>query len=196
MSQGEPADAEATPGDNAELRSDLDLIAAINHGDSAAFEKLYFRYRNWVAALAFRFTGDSNAALDVLQDTFLYVLKKFPGFRLTASFKTFLYPAVRNLSITARQKTARYQASPSDAETLENVAAPATRRESSHELELLLGRLGEEQREVILLRFVDGLSLKEIADAMDVPLGTVKSRLHNGLESLRQDPRVRSYFEK
>lgn len=195
MSPGEPVDAEARPRDLAEARSDLDLIAAINHGDSAAFEELYFRYRDWVVALAFRFTGHSDTALDVLQDTFLYVLKKFPGFRLTASFKTFLYPAVRNLSITARQKTARYQTSASDAERLEQLPAPAT-EQNSGELEFMLGRLPEEQREVILLRFVDGLTLNEIAEAMSVPLGTVKSRLHNALESLRHDPRVKSYFEK
>src|SRR5215813_2968765 len=67
--------------------SDLELIAAINNGDSAAFETLYFRYRDWVVSLAHRFTGDNDAALDVMQETFLYFLKKFPGFRLTANLK-------------------------------------------------------------------------------------------------------------
>ena len=53
-------------------RSDIELVAAINRGDAAAFDVLYFRHRDWVAALAYRFTGDSNASLDVLQETFLY----------------------------------------------------------------------------------------------------------------------------
>ena len=52
------------------------------------------------------------------------------------------------------------------------------------------------QREVLLLRFVDGLSLAEIAEAMDIPLGTVKSRLHNALQTLRQDERTRNFFER
>ena len=95
--------------DSLDARSDLDLIAAINSGDAAAFEILYRRYRDWVIHLAHRFTGDSDAALDVMQETFLYFLKKFPGFRLTANLKTFLYPAVRNLSIAARRKARRPQ---------------------------------------------------------------------------------------
>src|SRR5216684_3188679 len=123
MALCEPVDERVRANSDADALSDLELIATINGGDAAAFEILYFRYRDWVAALAFRFTGDNDAALDVLQETFLYVLRKFPGFRLTANFKTFLYPAVRNLSIAARRKAQRYQASADDAERLEQVAA-------------------------------------------------------------------------
>src|SRR5437667_11564578 len=116
MAPCEPVEERVIGKSSADALSDQELIAAINGGDAAAFEELYFRYRDWVAALAFRFTGDNHAALDVLQDTFIYVLRKFPGFRLTASFKTFLYPAVRNLSIGARQKATRYQANSDDAQ--------------------------------------------------------------------------------
>lgn len=56
-------------------RSDEQLIAAINAGDAAAFEALYRRYRDWVAGLALRFTGDHGLALDVLQETFMYLLQ-------------------------------------------------------------------------------------------------------------------------
>ena len=91
--------------DPIDVRTDPELIAAINGGDTAAFEALYRRYRDWVVHLAARLTGDDHLALDVLQETFLYVVKKFPGFRLTAQFKSFLYPAVRNLSIAARRTT-------------------------------------------------------------------------------------------
>jgi len=56
--------------------------------------------------------------------------------------------------------------------------------------------LSDEHREVLLLRFVDGLSLSEIADTMNIPLGTVKSRLHNALAFLRHDPRTKVYFEQ
>src|SRR6476646_11839664 len=69
--------------------TDQQLIAAINTGDAAAFETLYLRYRDWVVSLAHRFTGDSDTALDVMQETFLYFLTNFPGFRLTANLKTF-----------------------------------------------------------------------------------------------------------
>jgi len=177
-------------------RSDGELVAAINSGDAAAFEVLYFRHRDWVAALAYRFTGDSDAALDVLQETFLYLLKKFPGFRLTANLKTFLYPAVRHLAIAARHKAQRYQATAAELEQLEHTAAPPAVGAESDDLRFVLAALPEEQREVLLLRFVDGLSLAEIAEAMDIPLGTVKSRLHNALAILRQDERTKNFFER
>ncbi len=194
MAPVEPVDERVTGNSDANALSDQELIAAINGGDAAAFEALYFRYRDWVAGLAFRFTRDSDTAVDVLQETFLYVLRKFPGFRLTANFKTFLYPAVRNLSIAARRKAERYQAS--DDEQIENTPAPVGTDTTSGDLKLVLAGLPDEQREVVLLRFVDGLSLKEIANLMNIPLGTVKSRLHNALEALRRDERTRSYFEQ
>jgi RNA polymerase sigma-70 factor (ECF subfamily) len=178
-----------------DVRTDPELIAAINGGDAAAFESLYQRYRDWVVHLAARLTGDDHLALDVLQETFLYVLKKFPGFRLTAQFKSFLYPAVRNLSIAARRKTRRFQSNETELQTIADTAAPSAPAPAG-DLAFVLHGLPEEQREVLLLRFVDGLSLAEIAGAMDIPSGTVKSRLHNALAALRQDPRTREFFER
>jgi RNA polymerase sigma-70 factor, ECF subfamily len=176
-------------------RSDLELIAAINGGDAAAFEVLYFRYRDWVVRLAHRITGDSDMALDVMQETFLYFLRKFPGFRLTANLKTFLYPAVRNLAIAARQKTGRYQTTERELERIENAAAPEHALHGAGDLAVVLAGLSEEHREVLLLRFVDGLTLGEIAEAAEIPLGTVKSRLHNAVQQLRNDERTREYFK-
>jgi RNA polymerase sigma-70 factor (ECF subfamily) len=196
MAQSLPVDAPMPARGEFEARNDLELVAAINGGDTAAFEVLYFRYRDWVVALAYRFCGDSDAALDVLQETFLYVLKKFPGFRLTASFKTFLYPAVRNLSIGARRKATRYQATEAELQRIEQTPAAEPVKAGTGELEFVLAGLPEQQREVLLLRFVDGLSLAEIAEALAIPLGTVKSRLHNVLGTLRQDERTRKFFER
>src|SRR5580765_8396650 len=104
-------------------RNDQQLIAAINNGDPAAFEVLYYRYRDWVTNLALRFTSNEDLALDVLQETFLYLLKKFPGFRLTANLKTFLYPAIKNLSIAARRKAGRYQSTEAEQQFLEQTPA-------------------------------------------------------------------------
>src|SRR6478672_5684214 len=87
--------------------SDQQLIDAINARDLRAFDAIYFRYRDWVVRLATRFTGNADDALDVLQETFAYVFRKFPGFRLTASMTTILYPVVKNLSIAARRKRTR-----------------------------------------------------------------------------------------
>jgi RNA polymerase sigma-70 factor (ECF subfamily) len=170
-------------------RSDEALIAAVNHGDTAAFEALYYRYRDWVVNLAFRFTNDREAALDVLQETFLYFSKKFPGFKLTARITTFLYPAVKNYSIAARRKSERYQAE------IPALATP-TDPVASGDLAALVACLPDDRREVLLLRFVDGFSLEEIATATKVPLGTVKSRLHYALKTLRESEATKKFFER
>jgi RNA polymerase sigma-70 factor (ECF subfamily) len=171
-------------------RSDADLIAAINAGDADAFASLYLRYRDRVARLAYRFTRHHDDALDVTQEAFAYFLRKFPGFLLTANLMTFFYPAVKNLSLTARKK--RQRASGGE-ENLADLLAPPSSSNPSGLAEALTA-LTDAHREVILMRFVDGLSLEEIAAALDVPIGTVKSRLHHALQQLREDPRTRDYF--
>jgi RNA polymerase sigma-70 factor (ECF subfamily) len=181
--------------DQLDPRTDAQLVAAINAGDAAAFEVLYFRHRDWVVNLACRFTGSEDLALDVTQETFLYFVQKFPGFRLTANLKTFLYPAVKNLSIAANRNSRRYQSSEAEQTLLANLPGAAATPETG-DLAVVLANLSEEHREVLLLRFVDGLSLAEIAQALNIPLGTVKSRLHNGLETLRKDPRTKEFFER
>jgi len=174
-------------------RTDQQLVAALNAGDTSGFDALYHRYRDCVVRLARRFTGSDDDALDVLQETFAYVFGKFPGFSLSAKMTTFLYPVVRNLSIAARKKSARHRGADPNMEPLIAPAAPAGGRA---ELALVMQALPEGQREAVLLRFVDGLSLQEIASALGIPEGTVKSRLHHALNALRADPRVRSYFDE
>jgi len=182
-------------------RSDEQLVAAVNEGDAGAFEALYLRYRDWSVALAFRFTGDRDAALDVMQEAFLYLLRKFPGFALTAQMKTFLYPVIRHLAIAAAQKSRRFSSptlGASDDELIDRLPAPppATAPGANlGDLHAVLARLPAGQREVVVLRFVDDLSLQEIAAALGIPLGTVKSRLHLALATLRDDPRTKKYFE-
>lgn len=183
--------------DPSDPRDDLALIAAINAGDHEAFGLLYSRYRDWVVSLAHRLTGDASLALDVLQETFLYVLSKFPGMELRCRFKTFLYPVVRNLSLGVIKKSRRFQSSAEELEQLESTpAAETTRGEGREDLRHALANLSVAQRETLLLRFVDGLSLEEIAQAQGIPLGTVKSRLHKSLGILKQDPRCRELFHE
>jgi RNA polymerase sigma-70 factor (ECF subfamily) len=180
-------------------RSDQELIAALNAGDANAFDALYYRYRDRIARLAFRFTANHADAQDVLQETFTYFYKKFPGFVLTAQMTTFLYPVVRNLSLAAQRK--RRQGGPGEsggsAEMLEQLPGllPADPDQSRSELMIALAGLSEAHRQVVLLRFVDDLSIDEIAVAMNVPAGTVKSRLHHAIAALRQDRRIQRFFE-
>ena len=87
--------------------SDAELIAACQSRDSEAFEVLYRRHRDWVVALAFRFSGHREDALDVLQDTFAYLLRKLPGLELHSRLQTLLYPVVKHLAIDRRRRARR-----------------------------------------------------------------------------------------
>lgn len=175
------------------MESDSELVELVNKGDPDAFGKLYYRYRDWVYRLAWRFTGNRADALDVLQETFTYLLGKFPGFELTSSMTTFLYPAVRHISITIDSKKSRIK---SEEDMPEEQQAPVSQQTelSRTELAAVLTILPDEQREVLLMRFVDDMSLQEIAAALNIPVGTVKSRLHNSLNTLRSDRRTKDYF--
>ena len=184
-----------TPPSRPEDRSDAELVRALNAGDASAFDGLYYRHRDWVVRLAQRFTGNGEDALDVAQETFSYLFRKFPGLVLTASMTTFLYPVVKNLSIAARRKRRRLAQLP-DEDRRPDPPAPATvdYGKQREELAAVLAALPEGQREVLLMRCVDGMTLLEIAEALGVPEGTVKSRLHNAAATLRKDARTVRYF--
>ncbi len=169
-----------------EQHSDAELVSAANRGDVAAFEALYERYRAWVAGLAHRFTRDDAAAQDITQEAFLWLLRKFPGFELRAKMKSVLYPVVRSMALTRARR-------PAEAE-LPDIAAKQDRVPDATlatRLAAALDSLAAGEREALILRFADDLSLQEISVALGVPLGTVKSRLHNGLRAMREHPALK-----
>ena len=175
------------------MKQDKQLIERINQGDLEAFETLYHRYRDWVYRLAWRFTGRQDLAQDVVQETFIYLLKKFPGFHLTAQMTTFLYPVVRNLARDIRRKSG-FTVSDEDVLKELPVLPQGSDNQKREDLATVLSILPEAQREVLLMRFVDGMSLAEITAALNIPSGTVKSRIHNALGALREDRRTQHYF--
>lgn len=179
-------------GGHTDPRSDTELVRDFSRGDISAFDSLYVRYRDWIVSLAYRFTLHHDDSLDVLQETFSYLCRKQSSLTLTASMKTFLYPVVRNLSIEIRRKRKRLAQNEA---AFDAVPAPDMPGDSRDALASLLGHLPDTQREVLLMRFVDDLKLEEIAIALQIPLGTVKSRLHKTIEQLRSDPRTLKYFE-
>ncbi len=171
--------------------TDRQLVDDANAGDEAAFAALYHRHKDWALRLAYRFTGQHADAADVVQETFIYLARKFPGFKLTANLTTFLYPVIKNLSLQMLRRRRPQNSAP-----LEAVESPMPQPAPSESdtLPAVLSRLPEVQREVVLLRFVDGFTLEEIATVLMIPLGTVKSRLHHALTALRADPQTRAYF--
>jgi RNA polymerase sigma-70 factor (ECF subfamily) len=182
-----------TTGDRREAdeRSDEALVDAVNRGDAAAFGALYERHRDWVVGIAQRFGADHDLALDVLQETFLTLLARFPGFRLTAALRTFLYPVAKHHTLAAHRKGRRARA-------LGDHDGPAPilfRAEVDDPLRLAMDALGPDHREILLLRYVDDLALADIADALDLPVGTVKSRLHHAVRQLREDDRTKNLLD-
>lgn len=179
-------------------RSDGELVAICNDGGPAeaarAFEVLYRRHRDFVLRVARRFTRDRELALDALQETFAYLLTKLPpsgqGLVLTARLPTLLYPVAKNCAISALRKADRY----ADTSDVSPDELPADENPPAEPLDAALAGLSPERREVLTLRFVDDLSLEEIAVALDIPLGTVKSRLHLAIKQLRGDPKIKDLF--
>ncbi|MBX3390472.1 MAG: sigma-70 family RNA polymerase sigma factor [Phycisphaeraceae bacterium] len=174
-------------------RADALLVGLASRGDEEAFLALYKRHRSFVISVARRYTRDESEALDVLQDTFSYLVKKLPTLRLTSKLSTFLYPAVRNIALTIRRKDRMVALSPThDAAGKPASGSPET---GPRPIEKVVSDLPEGQREVIILRFVNDLSLREVAAVLDIPIGTVKSRLHQAIATLRQDPKTQSLFD-
>lgn len=171
--------------------ADQKLIAGINSGDDRAFEQLYHRHREWVFRMAWRISGSEHLAQDVTQEVFQYFLGKFPGFELRCELRTFLYPAIRNLALASVRGARRFVGGEPGAGFIERLAAPADDSPGLQDLQQIIAGLSPDHREILLLRFVDGMTLPEIAALTGIPLGTAKSRLHHALAILRSDPKVR-----
>lgn len=170
-------------------RSDNALIAVCNEGNAReaarAFDVLYQRHKDYVLRVALRFVPDTDTALDVLQETFLYLLRQFPpagpGIELTAQVTTLLYPVAKNTALTALRRGNRFPAADIEPDELAETTEPGAAGDAA----AVIAALPERQREVLRLRFVDGMTLAEIAQVLDIPLGTVKSRLHVGIGRLK-----------
>ena len=162
---------------------DQELIRRANCGDEEAMTALYEKHRDFCMNVAMKYLQDRDEAADVLQETFSYFFAKFPGFVLSCRLTTFLFPVVRNLSLT-RLRRRRHSEDPA---VLENTADAPLRDLQIERQRLLdmLADLPEEHRSVVLMRFADQMSLDEIALVLNIPQGTVKSRLHNALKKLR-----------
>ena len=187
---------------SSDRRTDNELVELCNRGDRdeavEAFETLYRRHRDYVTRVALRFGADREAAVDVLQETFLYLLKKFPpageGLVLTAQLRSLLYPVAKNLTLSAlRQRERTDTHGEFDPDRLPAPGAADPLEHDPARLSSALARLSPERREVLLLRFVDDMSLQDIADTLSIPLGTVKSRLHLAVRDLRNSPEIKDF---
>ena len=172
--------------------TDADLMARSKNGDERAFQVVYLRYRDWVFRLALRYVHDENDAQDVLQEVFKYLFSIVPKYEPKAQLTTLLYKVTRNVSISEMKRKRRSKKVALD---IEEAADIVTAQEAASEGEPILEKsqitdtinnMPETYREVLILRLVEEWNYQDISDSLDIPLGTVKSRIHNGLDMLRR----------
>jgi RNA polymerase sigma-70 factor (ECF subfamily) len=182
-------------------QADEDLMVMYQSGEVRAFELLLGRHRKSVYNFILRFVGDKETAEDLLQETFMRVIKGADAYKRQAKFTTWLYTIARNLCVdqTRRRKHRRHASldAPMDTSeesgTLLDVIASnemaSDRKSVNKELFATMQRaiagLSEEQREVFLMREFLDLPFKQIAEVVGVPENTVKSRMRYALEKLR-----------
>ncbi len=177
--------------DEPRTETDAELLSAVGRGDSHAFDAIYARHRQWVYRLAYRFTGTDADAWDVLQETFLYLARKSANLTLRASLRTLLFRVIQNLSTKANQRRRRLVAGEELLASLPDRAAAS----GSDDLLDVLKHLDLPHRQVVLLRYIDDLTIPEIADVLGIAEGTVKSRLFHAHQSIRDNPKMLRYFQ-
>ncbi len=177
---------------------DLDdtLISRCLNEDEAAWEELVRLHTKQVYGLCFRFTGSGSEAQDLTQEVFLRVFRTLRSFRAAeGSFTTWLARVARNLLIDHYRRTKQERSTDSIEDQLpvleQEGATAAPRpdqalagREASEILQAVLLRLSPELREAVILRDLQEMEYREIAQALSVPEGTVKSRINRGRAEL------------
>jgi RNA polymerase sigma-70 factor (ECF subfamily) len=177
------------------LDQDLDLVERCLSGEEAAWEDLVKTHTRRVYAICYRFTGSSQEAQDLAQEVFLRVFRSLKSFRAgEGSFAVWLGKLTRNLLIDHYRRTKLDRATDSIEEALpvlEERTAMSARadgllagREASEALQAALRKLSPELRETVILRDLEELEYREIAQVLNVPEGTVKSRLNRGRAEL------------
>lgn len=179
--------------------ADRILISQCQAGNREAFDRLISKYQRRVYTFAYRLTGNAEDAADVAADTFVRLYTSLSSFRGSSSFVTWLYRVVTNIFLDSRKrKRIRQTQSLDDVVELEESSvqrqydddSPTPHevvegRERTAALQKAVASLPEYQRIMIVMFHVDGLAYEEIAESLQLPIGTVKSRLNRARLALR-----------
>ena len=170
-----------------------ELARSAAEGNESAFAQLVTMYEKRVYGLALRMTGNQEDAADVAQEAFLAAWRGLPTFRGDAGFATWLYRLTSNAAIDHLRKTRRQRTETSlndgDLDAVDPTPSPQDQAESEGLREAVrwgMGELSPEHRQVLSMREYRELSYEEIAQELDVDLGTVKSRLSRARSALRK----------
>ena len=176
---------------------DQALVERVQRGDKRAFDILVLKYQQKVANLISRYIRDPSEVLDVTQEAFIKAYRALPNFRGDSAFYTWLYRVAIN---TAKNHLAALSRRPPqddiEAETAEQMDTGtrlkeqdtpehlAMQDEIAHTIKQAMDDLPDELRTAITLREIEGLSYEDIAQAMDCPIGTVRSRIFRAREAI------------
>lgn len=186
--------------------TDSELVARVQRGDKRAFDLLVLKYQQRIMALISRFVRNRSEIADVAQEAFIKAYRALPNFRGDSQFYTWLYRiAINSAKNYLAAQSRRPQTANVDGLEPEQLADLAGQTDNASPERLLLtaelkgviddaiGQLPEELRTALLLREIDGLSYEEIAEVMECPIGTVRSRIFRARDAV--DRRIAPLME-
>lgn len=175
---------------------DLKLIDRFKIGDASAFEELVLKYQDRIYNLCRHMLGNAHDAEDAAQDVFIKAYRGLRKFQPNASLYTWLYRIATNTCIDYKRKpffASLFHHSEHSEETMIDTPSDAPSPERLYESKQMdralwtsLGKLSAKLRSAIILKEIEGLSYEEIAEALDISIGTVKSRISRAREELQR----------
>ena len=186
--------------------TDQQLVARAQRGDTRAFDLLVLKYQHRIFGLVGRYVSDADEVQDVAQEAFIKAFRALPRFRGDSAFYTWLYRiainTAKNYLVSRSRRPPSSDVDPEDAEHYESagglheIATPENAlfgAELKAVVEQAISALPDDLRTAVTLREFDGLSYEDIADIMDCPVGTVRSRIFRAREAI--DSRVKEQIE-
>lgn len=177
--------------------SDQQLVERVQQGDKAAFDLLVLRYQSRIAALVSRFIRDTDEVQDVTQEAFIKAYRALGNFRGDSQFYTWLYRiavnTAKNYLVSRNRRPPGADIDVDDAmhfegeSKLKDIASPESKlmsEELMNTVNVTIQSLPEDLRAALTLREYDGLSYEDIAEVMDCPVGTVRSRIFRARDTV------------
>ena len=179
--------------DNSSVQDDFQFVEAALAGQKEAFGQLVERYQDRLVHAISRYLGSVEDAHDVAQDAFVQAYTRLASFRGEAAFYTWLYRIAFNLAMTRVRRRRPMQSLDQAKDRLGNepidlgttAETGILREEQARVVHTALGQLDEEFRQVIVLRELEGCAYEQIAQILEIPVGTVRSRLYRARIQLR-----------
>lgn len=183
-------DARPQPADPVAHEDQQDILR-FQGGDTGGFEALMTRYRRRAYALAMGFVGNHDDAMDTVQKSFISIHRSLDRFRVGEPFFPWFYRIVRNTALNQKRNESRHRGDcplewVTEPSRLPSPLQAAEAEELKARLWQAVDALSDELREVFLLYTFQGLKYREIAELLDIPLGTVMSRLHGARTAIRR----------